>query len=107
MTFKEMVLQDIKEVFLNFDEMGTMHEVAGREMLIIIDELELTNREKRIRETERGLHKKQLLIYVAGEDFGPLPAPGFLMSLDGKQYLIRDAADEDGIYSIELEANKS
>ncbi len=104
MTFKDTIKQDVRAVFLNFDEFGEIHTIFGQDVLIIIDENELTEREKRIRRNEGELHKKQLLFYIAAEDFGPLPDPGRILNLDGKQYEIMEAENEDGIYSISLEA---
>ena len=108
MSFKDVLKNDIKQVFLNFEEFGEEHKINGETVLIIIDENELTEREKRIRKgIDVELHKKQLLFYVAAEDFGPLPVPGRTLELDGKQYVITDAENEDGIYSINLEATRS
>ena len=106
-TFKEILQQDIKRTFLNVDEFGEMHDINGQEVMIVIDENELTEREKRLRRNEGELHKKQLLFYIAAEDFGNLPAPGKVLKLDQKSYIITDAEDEGGIYSISLEAVKS
>ena len=50
---------------------------------------------------------KELLIYVLADEFGPLPAVGRTLVLDGKTYVISDAINEDGIYSLSLEANKT
>lgn len=106
--FKDMVREDIKNIFLDFDMFGEIHKLNGQDTLIIIDENELTEREKRMARTnERELHSKQLLFYVAAEDFGPLPSPNKLLDLDGRKYTITDAANEDGIYSICLEAARS
>ena len=79
MTFKEAIQDDIKGVFLNFEEFGEYHELNGQKTLIVIDENELTEREKRekkVNGVDGELHNRQFLFYVAAEDFGPLPAPG-------------------------------
>lgn len=107
MTFKEVIQDDIKGVFLNFDEFGEYHRLNGLNILIIIDENELTEREKKMKSVDGELHNRQFLFYVAAEDFGPLPAPGRVLNFDGREYLITDAADESGIYSINLEAVRS
>lgn len=107
MTFKDVLQKDIKQVFLNFDEFGEMHDINGQQVLIIIDENELTEREKRIQQNQEGLHNKQLLFFIAAEDFGPLPAPRKILSFDGKKYKVMEAENEDGIYSISLEAVQS
>lgn len=107
-SFKDVLKSDIKSVFLNFEEFGEEHKINGETVLVIIDENELTEREKRIRRgVDVELHKKQLLFYVAAEDFGPLPTPGNILNLDGKEYAITEAENEDGIYSINLEATRS
>ena len=107
MGFKDIVQSDIKEIFLNFDEFGTVHMVAGKKMCIIVDENELTEREKKQFGRGRdGTYKKSLLFYVAAEDFGPLPAPEQVLLFDGKKYTVTDAANEDGVYSISLEASR-
>lgn len=107
MTFKDVIKNDIRNVFLNLEEFGEMHLLNGQKIIAIIDENELTEREKRIRRNEGELHKKQLLLYVAAEDFGPLPFPNRILEVDGINYTITDAENEDGIYSISLEAVKS
>ena len=113
MTFKETIKQDIRSVFLNFDEFGEIHKLNGKERLVIIDENELTEREKKIKYSgkikgvDRELHLKQFLFYIVAEDFGNLPLPGSLLEFDGRKYVITDAENEDGIYSISLEANRS
>lgn len=107
MGFKDMVKRDIGNVFLNPEEFGGLHVVDGKEMNIIIDENELVRREKKYKTLAEGLHKKQLLIYVSGEEFGSPPLIGGMLELDGDYYEVADVADEAGIYSISLEANES
>ena len=63
-SFKDVLKSDIKQVFLNFEEFGEIHKINGQEVLLIIDENELTEREKRIRHNKEELHRKQLLFYV-------------------------------------------
>lgn len=107
MTFKEAIQDDIKGVFLNFEEFGEYHNLNGQKTLIIIDESELTEREKKMKGVDGELHNRQFLFYVASEDFGALPSPGRILNFDGKEYLITDAIDESGVYSINLEAVRS
>ena len=105
--FKDIISQDNQEVFLNPEEFGEVHMVAGKPMCIIIDENELTEREKRMKGVDEELHSRQLLFYVAAKDVGPLPSPGKVLTLDDRDYLITDAQSECGIYSISLEARRS
>lgn len=111
MTFKEQIALDNQKVFMNFDEFGEMHTINSNEMLCIVDNNEMIDREKRYQYKRSlyadGVYIKELLIYVREEDFGPLPAVGRLITFDKKSYLISDAINEDGIYSLSLEANKT
>lgn len=107
MSFKEMVLQDAQLVFLNLEEFGELHHIAGKEIVAIVDDNEMIEREKRQKTNTDGLYQKQMLLYVLASEFGRLPAVGRTLEVDGKTYLVTDAVSEDGIYSISLEANRS
>lgn len=107
LNFKDTLQNDVKTVFINPAEFGEPHKVNGREMMIVLDDLEHIEREKRMKSNMDGVYVKQILFYVALEDFGPLPAQGTIVKLDDKRYLVVDATDECGIYAITMEANKS
>lgn len=111
MTFKEQIAKDNRTVFMNQDEFAETHLINGVEMPCTIDNNELIDREKRYQYKKSlyadGIYLKQLLIYVRAEDFGPLPAIGRIVTFDKKSYIVSDAINEDGIYSLCLEANKT
>lgn len=109
MGFKEIVQNDINNTFLNTLEFADTHQINEKSMKVIIDNNEHLEREKKIslRQNMDGIYTKQLLIYVIGQEYGPLPSFGKQLTLDTKRYRVIDAIDEDGIYSITLEANKS
>lgn len=111
MTFKEQIAKDNKNVFMNEEEFTEKHTVNGREMPCIVDNNEMIDREKRYQYKRSlhgdGIYLKELLIYVREEDFGPLPAVGRTIGFDKKNYIISDAINEDGIYSLCLEANRA
>lgn len=107
MSFKELLQQDVKGVFLDPAEFRETHTVNGKEMTVIIDSNEQIEREKRGAQQTDGVYMNQKLIYVAAEDLGPLPAQGSLFTLDKRRYRVADAISEDGVYSITVEANRS
>lgn len=111
MTFKEQIALDNKNAFMNFDEFAEKHLINGEKMLCLVDGNEMIDREKRYQYKRSlyadGVFIKELLIYVRAEDFGPLPAVGRVINFDKKSYIISDAVDEDGIYSLCLEANRT
>lgn len=111
MTFKEQIAKDNIAVFAREDEFWEHHVVNGVKMLCQVDNNELIDREKRYQYRRSlyadGVYLKELLIYVKAEDFGPLPAIGRSVTFDKKSYIVSDAVNECGIYSLCLEANKT
>jgi hypothetical protein len=107
LSFKQAVSNDISAVFLNQDEFADPHTIDGKAMTVLIDDIELVEREKRMKSNMDGIHARQVLIYVSAAEFGPLPAQGRLLKLDGKRYTVLDATEEGGVYAITLEANRS
>lgn len=106
MTFKEMMRQDIDRVFLNPDEFGEKHTVNGREgVSIIFDDIELLNREKFRKEVkDDGTSLSQSMFFVKASDFGRLPKTGQQITIDGLNFRVEKAVNEQGIYSITIRA---
>ena len=74
--------------FLNCLEFADTHTVNGKEMAAVVDDNELLERDKAkimAAQTE-GTYKARRLVYVAKADFGPRPAQGAMLTLDGKAY---------------------
>lgn len=107
LTFKDVARADIDSVFMNLDEFAGTHTVNGKKMPVTIDNNELIERTKRFNSHMDGIYTKTTLIYVKAKDFGPLPAVGQAVNLDGKIFIVTDATNEDGLYSLHLEANRS
>lgn len=111
MTFKEQIAKDNRNIFLNLDEFGELHIVNGKRMAVLIDNYEQIDREKRYQLKHSpyadGVFVKELLIYVRESDFGNMPRIGSMVKFDGKSYTVSDVINEDGIFSISLEANKT
>ena len=106
-SFKDVLKDDINNTFVNLNEFADIHIVDGKEIPVIIDENEIIEREKRMKSNMDGIYVKQKLIYVKAEDFGALPAIGRAIMLDGKRYLVTDVVDEQGVYSITMEGNRT
>lgn len=106
-TFKDILHQDIKQTFLNPEEFGEEHTVNGTTMVIVSDDLEIIEREKKMKSNMDGMYARQVFFYVSADDFGPLPAQGGIIDLDGMKYVVVDATDEAGMYGITVQANRS
>lgn len=107
MNFKEIIKNDVRQVFMNTDEFSETHTINGKEMPVQIDSNEQIEREKRMNQNMDGIYKNQKLIYVSAEDFGALPKQGAMLNMDGRMYKVEDAIHEDGVYSITLGANRA
>ena len=109
MTFKQMAVGDISEIFFNPEEFGEVHRIDGRPMTVIIDGFEVVERSKKQSEKGRidGIYQKQVLLYVSRKEMGNLPAIVRQLQLDGSKYLVTDAIDEGGVFSITLGAVRS
>lgn len=108
-TFKEQIAADISATFLNCLEFADTHTVNGKEMAAVVDDNELLERDKAkimAAQTE-GTYKARRLVYVAKADFGPRPAQGVMLTLDGKAYKVKTCTEEAGVLAIELEAVRS
>ncbi len=99
--------KDIHNVFFNLDEFADTHVIDGVEMTAMIDDMEHIEREKKMKSNMDGIYARQILIYVKAEEFGELPAQNRLLMLDKRRYIVVDATDEGGVYTITLEANRS
>ncbi len=107
MGFKNIVREDVHNVFLNIEEFSEIHTINGKSMPVQVDSNEQIEREKRSAKNIEGIFTNQRLIYVAASDFGTMPKQGSLLTMDNRMFRVADAVDEDGIYSITLEANRA
>ena len=113
MSFKDLIREDVKNVFMNPEEFSDLHTLNGVEVPVQIDNNEQIEREKRFNQNMDGIYVNQNLIYLKKKDYkkapgrAGLPKQGTTISLDGRVYRVADAIDESGIYSITLEANRA
>jgi hypothetical protein len=92
---------------MNTEEFAAMHTVNGKKMPVTVDNNELIERQKKMKSNMDGIYVRTTLIYVKAKDFGRLPQIGSTLILDSVSFRVLDATNEDGLYSIELEANKN
>jgi hypothetical protein len=107
MTFKECIRADIVDTFLNMDEFAAPHTVNGRQMPVLVDNNELIDRGKKAKSNMDGVTVRTTLIFVRARDYGALPPVGSTILLDGQLYTVTDSMNEDGLYSVHLEKNRS
>jgi hypothetical protein len=109
-SFKDCVAADIAGVFLNGAEFAESHTVNGKSMTVLVDENELQERDKfkLLGAGQSGTYKATRMIYVSKAEFGPRPALGSTVILDGREYRVADGTTEEaGVLVIALEAVRS
>lgn len=100
MNFQDIVEQDITDVFLNFDEFGSIHSVAGKEMLVVMDDAELQYRNDR-----NGVQSGDFMFYAHVADFDRRPEAGNRLLFDGQSMFVTDCKEDMGVYTITLVQN--
>lgn len=108
--FKDIIHEDVSDVFINPDEFSDMHVINGLEMPAQFDENEQVEREKRRiadGKDTAGVYNNQKLLYVKADDFGAFPAIGQRITIDDGVYSVVDALDEVGIYTITLKESRT
>lgn len=101
MGFKDIVKNDIKNVFLNFDEFATKHTINGKELLAVVDED--TSTERSITDVNNIYYGSKLL-YVAVDDLGFKPVIEGNIRLDNVMYQVNNITESMGVYEITLAA---
>ncbi len=106
MGFKDDVKSDIHDVFLDTDEMASVHVVNGKSMAISIDEAELARRTAKKSPYEEGVALNKLLFFVAVSDFGAMPKVNSPLVIDGSRFLVADVRTDSGMYEITIRGGK-
>ncbi len=108
-TLKDVIQNDIKNVFMNDLEFAENMNINDKSMKAIIDNIEQLEREKRYSSKQDidGIFKKRIMLYVSESEFGMMPAINSQVKIEKDKYKVKDAINEDGILSVTLEAIKS
>ena len=111
-TFKDCVAKDIDLAFFNNAEHAEMHNVDGKDCLVIIDESSARTHAAHWeaggkQNFDTGLYDAHTILYIKCEDYEPKPKIGKLLVLDAKTlkrtYTINHCKEEDGVFRMTLE----
>jgi hypothetical protein len=115
MTFKESIESDL-DVFLDPDIFGELHNVNGKDIVIVISNHHRSTEEAETATTRTGIVKssgstrkmndrtamEDVTIHGKTSDLGNMATVGAKISIDGEKYIIRSAKDSMGMSSISL-----
>lgn len=108
-TFKDFAASDINTTFFNGDEHADLHNVDGKDVLIILERSDVRDRSAHWeagakQNFDTGLYNLHIVMYIRVDDYGPKPKQGKILVLDNKlRYTILKCDDEGGIYRMTME----
>lgn len=108
-TFKDFIVEDL-DVFFNVNELASEHTLEGEVLTLFIIDSNSDNRLNGIPRDQmyasQEVFKQYKTIYVKASDFY-IPKVDSVIELDGEEYYVEEAADENGVIRIVVSANES
>lgn len=105
--FKELMAEDVDDVFLDTDENAEEHDIDGQTVLCSVDQVSSRERSDRQNETYDGIFKATAMLAVKEAVLGYRPVFGQAMKVDGTMYLVAKCVEDSGLLLVTLEANES
>ena len=99
MTFKEQIATDIDNVFFNSSEFAENIVIDGLSVPVIVDDDALQGMSDLY---AMGLADGEQYIFIREKDMHRLPQPGELLTKDGKQWYIRHAVSNMGVFALRI-----
>lgn len=103
MSFKDQIVPDL-DVFFNECEFAGQHIINGRPITAIVDNDRLMERSRREFD---GISVGEMLILVRAAEYGERPGQGAPVNFDGRPMYVFDAREDDEVYEIILQQNRS
>lgn len=102
MNFKDIVSEDIDNVFFNMDELGQSHIIDGQSVNCIVDNDRLIERSKKEFD---GIYVGELLMYIKKSDLGRKLTQDMPLIVDNQQMYIFSLREDAGVYEIIFNRN--
>jgi hypothetical protein len=99
MNFKDAIAEDVDKVFFNEDEFAESAIVDGKSVPIILDDDALQGKSDVY---AMGLAEGERLIFIKEKDLHRLPQPGEQMTISGKQWYVRHAVSNAGVFELRI-----
>lgn len=99
MSFRDMVADDVKSVFLDLETFGEIHRVEGKDIPIVISNDELVKRQGG---NDLAVAESGTLFYASVADLPPRRSPNQSLNVDGRECIIDAWQVEEGIAIIVL-----
>ena len=104
MSFRDDVLADIDNVFLNLNEFAEYHIINGAEVAAVVSTLKTDMKSTISSRNYDGLHGDFVTVNVRKSDFTRIPKQGENIRVDGKRYTVDEVRDNMGMLLMILSA---
>jgi len=99
MEFKDVLATDVDNVFFNSNEFAESVIIDGKSVPIILDEDALQGMSELY---AMGLAEGEQFIFVKEKDMNRLPQEGDQLTKDGKEWYVRHAVSNMGVFGIRI-----
>jgi hypothetical protein len=99
MDFKDVVAADIDNVFFDTKEFAENAIIDGKSVPIILDDDALQGKSDVY---AMGLAEGERLIFIKEKDLRRLPQPGEQMTIGDKQWYVRHAVSNAGVFELRI-----
>ena len=99
MSLKEVIHDDIDRVFFNLNEFAETVVIDGKEVPIVLDMDGLNDKTELY---AMGLAAGEELIFIRASDMHKLPNPGDQLTKDGRQWYVRHAVSNLGVFALRI-----
>lgn len=107
MGFKEDILDDISEIFVNLDEFATEHTLNNRKINCVIDEERFQMKQtKELISSDEGVFQNGMTVFISNICMKIQPHAGEKLRIDGIEYVVLGSKSDMGIYEIDLMKNE-
>ena len=103
-SLKDMIESDVDLVFFQLNDFAETRRVEGKEISVVIDNDQLV---KMKQGQDLGVAKADMLIYARSVDLPKRKAPGSLLNMDGREYIVDDWTENKGVTQISLRQNRT
>ena len=106
MSFKDLIKQDLSDIFLNLDEFADLHRIEGKEVPVVIDSDIMAKLSKIGDNRIHGMDEADMVIMGKASDLPENLDPGRLLNLDGREVIVVTTTSEMGLVQIAVRQNR-
>jgi hypothetical protein len=105
MTFKEILIDDLDETFFNLDEFAETHNVDGRNIEVVITDVQFTNAstgmsKKALNPKESAINLSKYLLFIRDKDARGRYTVNAMIKLDGQTMFIQTVKHTMGVWQL-------